>query len=495
VLEGPQAGAAIPLRRETVAAFIGPAPRGPADIPVAIRSVQEYLRRFGCHDRPSRLEKYLSQFFDNGGQLAIVVRVSRGERHNRVRLPCGEGELVLEALHPGPFEHLRASVDYDNLPADDREHFNLVIHRLDSVARPLVAEQEIYPGVSARPDSPDFVGHALLNSDLVRLEGDGSGLRPLRTVGSGAASTYVYADKPAADPEAPSDYDLIGSVADGTGLYALEQVPCVDLVCVVPPSAGASLGPVALFAAERYCSRRCAMLLLDPPYQWDTVGAAVAGQRVGGFTSPNAVTYFPRPSSGTALGAIAGALAAADAEGGVWSAAADALTMRCPAPLSQRLGPGEAHQLVRAGVNALSLGTPGHLRLGGLVTLGRAAGMPPEWHQLRYRRLAQFIMGGISRGTRWAAFHRDDAATAGEVRQQVSTFLESLREAGALAGACAAEAWFVRCVPAPGHAPLQLTVGFAMRRPREFLAFRLCHEPAESQLSELGREPEIALAS
>ena len=47
VLEIPARGQPIPVARESVTAFIGPAPRGPVDIPVAVRSLEEFLARFG----------------------------------------------------------------------------------------------------------------------------------------------------------------------------------------------------------------------------------------------------------------------------------------------------------------------------------------------------------------------------------------------------------------------------------------------------------------
>ena len=68
VIESPAGEELIPLRRETVTAFVGPAPRGPANIPVVIDSVTEFRRRFGSPAERSRLEWVLGQFFDNGGR-------------------------------------------------------------------------------------------------------------------------------------------------------------------------------------------------------------------------------------------------------------------------------------------------------------------------------------------------------------------------------------------------------------------------------------------
>src|SRR5690606_14477715 len=110
VTESPAGEDPIPVRREPVVAFIGPAPRGPAHVPVSVTSVEEFRRRFGSPAGRSRLEWILAQYFENGGGSAVVVRVPRGGGRNRLVLPGAGGPLELVALHPGPLEYLRAAV-------------------------------------------------------------------------------------------------------------------------------------------------------------------------------------------------------------------------------------------------------------------------------------------------------------------------------------------------------------------------------------------------
>ena len=64
-----------------------------------------------------------------------------------------------------------------------------------------------------------------------------------------------------------SDYDLIGSASSGTGLFALHQVEHFDLLYLPPPEQRRVPGPAAVLAAELYCRKRAAMLILDacPP--------------------------------------------------------------------------------------------------------------------------------------------------------------------------------------------------------------------------------------
>lgn len=506
VLEIPARGQPIPVARESVTAFIGPAPRGPVDIPVAIRSLEEFLARFGVPGYLSRMEFMLYQYFENGGTLAIVVRVCGTGHRSRITLPGEAGELLLDARNPGPLEYLRAAVDYDNIDAADTRRFNLVIHRCRSPSQPLVEEQEIYQGLSVEAGSADFIADVLAASALVRLAGEPPPVRPAATAGGVPGTRYVYSRGSSRGDEVPSDYDLIGSPARGSGLFALEQVPWVDFICLVPGSSGATLGPVVLFAADRYCRQRQALLLLDPPGNWSRVADVIHTQRERGFTSPNALTYFPAlenpPHAApvghlSAAGAIAGRLCAAG------------LAPAEPLPLSLgrtrpacALDEGDVHQLAQLGVNALLRGPPAAaIGLAGLVTLARSGAVTGSWNDLRRRRTALFVLGSVLRHTRWAAFEQPGPALWQEVRMQVDAFLRALQARGLLAAdAAGAGAFYVKC-DADTHAGsgtqpgrLVLVLGLALARPGEFAAFRIRHEADGSSASELGWQPGLALA-
>ncbi len=502
VIEIPPGGQIIPVRRESVAAFIGPAPRGPVDIPVAVRSLEEFLARFSVPGYLSRMELLLYQYFENGGELALVVRVCRTPRRNRIVLPGVAGDLVLEARHPGPLEHLRASVDHDGVAALNRDLFNLVIHRCRSVAQPLVEEQEVYQGLSVVPGTPEYVGDALGSSALVRLAAAVPAERPTRTLGAGLAVNYVYSRCDWQGDNAPTDYDLIGSREEGTGLFALEQVPWIDFIALVPGISGAALGPVALFAADRYARERHALLVLDPPESWTEVADVVRTQRQRGFSSPNAITYFPSldspPHGGpgghlSAAGAIAGALAAA----GLDLRGTRTLTLGRSRPATA-LDDADAHQLGRLGINVLAR-QGGRVELAGLVTMARSAGCS-SWNSLRSRRVALFILSSVQRYTRWAAYAPPDDLLWSDVREQVLRFLSSLHRDGLLAGASAREAYYVRCDretnQAPAGSPIRLAFvfGAALTRPGEFIAFRVEHAADGSAVREVSWEPGLALA-
>ncbi|TRO58524.1 phage tail sheath C-terminal domain-containing protein [Streptomyces sp. IB201691-2A2] len=90
-----------PVRLD-IAGFVGIAPRGPVDTPVAVDSWSDYLRRFGRYEGPGLLPHAVRAFFAQGGTRAHVLRVSP-----LPRLPHRAAEEA-HALHrlalarPGP---------------------------------------------------------------------------------------------------------------------------------------------------------------------------------------------------------------------------------------------------------------------------------------------------------------------------------------------------------------------------------------------------------
>ena len=508
VLEGLSKGQPIPVRRETVVAFLGSAPRGPVGIPIKIKSVDEYEKRFGSANKPSCLHTLLKQFFDNGAVSAIVVRVFCSSRRNQIFFPGPSGPLVLSATNPGPMEYLRASVDYDGIPESDHNRFNLVIHRLASAGSPIVEEQEIFSGLSLNPESPNYATHVLLDSGLVFMDSALPGERPECTLARGieVGKSYVYATADWPDPEGISDYDLIGCETDGTGLSALNQVPVIDFICPVPDKP--DLGPVALFAAERYCRKRCAVLATDPPSGWKSVADVVQSSRQNQFSSANLMTYYPRPvASGedahaSALGAILGRFAAEDAEHGVWKAPsvdaayADQIGISCRASLPLRLSAQDCAVLARKGVNSLLETGSGTLTLRGLVTFSRGEGVTAAWDNLRKRRIALLIIESIARATRWTVFQDDGTEVWTLLDKQVHDFLRALHAEGALAGETAGDAFYLMSDSDPGDssARVRFLVGFALGD-HEFYTFRFTHDRVDCEVREVAWQPGIALAS
>jgi uncharacterized protein len=490
----------IPRLGTARTAFLGRTLRGPVNRPILLNSFAEFQHIFGGLWQPSPLGYAVEHFFDNGGREALVVRVVNGARSATLALSAGFAEFKLRAVSPGTREFLRASVDYDNIPAADSEHFNLTVQRVRVQGASHVEDQEIFPNLSVEPDDERYAASVLARSELVHLVGNVPAQRPDRTLDAGGVGAAYVGSNADGDDGAPiSDYDVIGSQVDRTGLFALERTDYFNLLCIPPLSREQDIGPSALVVAMRYCQQRRALLIVDPPTAWHTADDALRALRDWDFASENALMYFPRILAHDKLrghfesfapcGAVAGMLARSDEASPVWASAKPEEAVLRPGYRPACLVAEERRrQLAIRGVNTLQavrsvtrIGVKARTLAGG--TAGAA-----EWQNLAARRFALFILNSIEQGTRWVIGTQARAQAADTVTAQVRSFFLQLYEAGAFPGRRMEEAFFVICDRrrnAPGSTAndeFRFLVGFAAARPKEFHSFRISHSAARSKV-------------
>lgn len=499
-----QAGAeqAIEPAPTAVTAFVGRTLRGPLNRPVALGSFADFVRSFGGLWQPSPLSYSIDQYFENGGQRAVVVRVANGARPCTLEIPGPQGPLVLAALAPGTREYLRAAIDYDGIGANEEDRFNLVVQRIRVPGSEHVEDQEIYRRVSIDPLASRDVASALSDSALVRLSGDLPPVRPSLTLRADGRSPAGYVDSnPDGDDGAPlTDYDVIGSASEGTGLFALRSVEAFNFLCIPPLSRETDIGPGVLLVANRYCRDRHAVLVVDPPLAWQSAEDAIAGSRDWPLVSDNAVMYFPRLAAQDKLrgriesfgpgGAVAGMLSRAPEGAAGWQALAnDDHVLRPGLRPALPVSDAQRQRLGSLGINTLlSVRVPGREPMP-VQTLAGPATSAPDWRLLARRRLAHFIVSSIEHGTRWLLFAPNEAATWRRAVDQVRAFFGGLEEQGAFEGRAEGERWFVTCDERLNRelerstGVVNLVFGFAAARPGDFHAFLLSHRPGGSRLS------------
>ena len=441
VTEMTATGDPVDVRPHTVAAFVGRALRGPLNTPILLRSFAQFCREFGGLWNHSALGPAVEQYFEHGGSRLYVVRVANNARGAMLCLPAEDGVLVLTAVDPGSTERIRVSVDYDGVPDTDSEHFNLTVQRIAS-PNALVVDQEIYTKVSCTPSSRRFVGDLLLSSLLVRAKLPAPKGRPKATIGPQLrfSNPYIEAAQRGDDGLELTDYDLIGSSVAATGLFALNSIDELNLLYLPPTGRHRDVGPAALIAAERYCRKRGAMLIADPPAHWSTVREAIAGVRADSLNSANMLTYYPRlaergaPSVGARCvgGAIAGLLSRMDADDGPWeSLDRDSFRLRRRYANPSELSIDEQAELNRHGINVIVANSAGRSSLRGDVTTAGGANVERRFADLPLRRLCLHIANTVEQATRWAVFRPGDPTIAHHVRSQVHAFMTALAEEGA----------------------------------------------------------------
>jgi phage tail sheath protein FI len=472
-------------------AFVGRTLRGPVNRPIFVTSFNEFQHVFGGLWQPSPLGYAVEQYFDNGGREALIVRVVNGARAATLGLKSGAAMLLLRAVRPGTREFLRACVDYDNIPADSTTEFNLAVQRVRVQGTAQVEDQEIIPRVSVHPESERYLARMLDGSELIQLAGAVPQLRPDRTLNpvSGLATGYVNSNSDGDDGAPLTDYDLIGSATDHSGMFALDQADYFNFLCIPPLSSEQDVGPSALLIGSRYCKQRRAMLIIDPPSGWHTADDALKGMRDWNFFSENALMYFPRILAHDKLrghfesfapcGAVAGMLAKTDESVPVWlPAKLDEAVLRpgyrpgCLVAEDRRL------KLAALGVNTIQA-----VRSAGRVgvtprTLGVGTAAASEWRYLVSRRLTLLIVNSIARGTRWIALVQPHAEVTDMVTAQVRAFFERLHEDGAFGTRALEDSFYVICdrraaAASAGTQEFQLVIGFAAAREQEFHSFRI----------------------
>lgn len=475
----------IDVLRETTAAFVGRALRGPLNEPVLLRSFGDFRRRFGNVWSRSSLGPAVQQFFEHGGKQLYVVRVANNARGAMICLPASGSALVLRALEPGSTERVRAAVDFDGIDADNDELFNLTLQRVDPVTG-LVIDQEFFRKVSYKEDSNKFVGDALLTSAMVRVDAPFPTHRPECSTEPHVPfdGHYVEHSQEGADGQELSDYDLIGSQQHQAGIFSLDKVARFDLLYLPPPGKHRNLGATTVLAAERYCRSRGAMLVIDPPEDWRSADDAITGMRDLGLASPNLVGYFPRMRQRdsadvqvrVAGGALAGLLCKLDRNYGAWHdlEQQDLAFSRSLAPAVD-VAEEQMQKLFRAGLNVIAKGPAGQSRLLGSVTLRRDSEAQRQFVSLPVRRLCLQALKTIEEATRWAVFEPESSRLADRVRAQVTAYLSCLADLGAFEN----DHFFVECDAGLRKREQDAGHAFAV-----FVAFhpRACDEPVSFTL-------------
>ncbi|MER7539672.1 phage tail sheath C-terminal domain-containing protein [Streptomyces sp. NPDC097704] len=479
----------------SITAFVGRALRGPLHKPVTLTSFADFERAFGGLWSESHLGYSVRDFFQQGGGVALVVRVHSPESNDTAALSLGTGQkrLKLNAASPGAWgAKLKVTLDDDVRLNDDGTKdpalFNLTA--LDTAT----GFKEVFRNVSIAPAAARRVDIVLAaESQLVRVE------LPLPTQPQGASPVEATATG-GKDGGAIGAADIATGAnfqTDKKGIYALEYADLFNLLVIPPYSGTGELGdrdvdPAVVTAAIAYAQPRRAVVVLDPPQGWATVGQVTSSTGASAFTSSkNAAVYFPRVKQPDPLrdgqvmtfapsGAIAGAIARTDAERGVWKAPAglDA-TLSAVTELALPLTDGEIGQLNPLAVNCLRLapGT-GHVVWGARTRNGSDRNAS-EWKYLPVRRTALFIEESLYRGIQWAVFEPNDEPLWAQLRLNIGAFLNNLFRQGAFQGRTPREAYFVKCDATTTTQNdidlgiVNILVGFAPLKPAEFVVLRL----------------------
>ena len=285
-----------------------------------------------------------------------------------------------------------------------------------------------------------------------------------------------------------------GPEADQRGIYALEKVDIFNMM-VIPPLARVN-GDVDFTTvytpALRYCEKRRAMLIMDPPSAWVCPDIAIAAAHAEDFPRhQNAILYWPRVRLADPLrenkieeftpGAmIAGVIARTDGQRGVWKApAGPEATLTGVCELTYRMTDIENGQLNSLAINALRTFQATESMAWGARTTRGTDKLVSEWKYIPVRRLALHIEESLYRGTQWAVFEPNDAALWLRLCIVVQGFMHVLFRQGAFQGSTPKDAYFVKCGSETitqediDRGIVNILVGFAPLKPTEFVLIKI----------------------
>lgn len=291
-------------------------------------------------------------------------------------------------------------------------------------------------------------------------------------------------------PAAPGEPDLLPGIPNylgnpgagpgqRRGIAALSDEDTISLVAA--PGITGSVVQEALITHAELMRYRFAVL--DGPKSSDI--AAIRTHR-GNFDSKYAALYYPwvastNPETGAELlvppaGITLGIYARSDGERGVHKAPANEL-LRGARRLELKISHGEQEVLNPEGINVIR--DFSEIRRGIRVWGARTISSDPEWRYVSVRRLFNYLEHSIFKSTQWVVFEPNNHALWAAVRRTIETFLEAEWRKGALFGAKANDAFYVKCDESTmaqidlDQGRLVCEIGVAPTKPAEFVIFRI----------------------
>ncbi|MEM8981664.1 MAG: hypothetical protein AAGC71_01465 [Pseudomonadota bacterium] len=420
----------IAFRRQPVVAMLGRTQTGPVNEPVAITSLQQFARVFGGDWTDSWLPDAVRQFFAAGGGQLVIVRITNGARAAKLTLPPAYGGLSLRSRYPGSDETLRADID--------APHGSLSFHlTLQRAVGGRIVDQEFYRDLSLDETDENYIGAELASSSLAEVC---SAVRAdhLATV-QPTTGRIVVVSQPGSDGLALTDYDLIGTPTEGTGLFALDGLTQVDFVYAPPSRHIDDNRAVFRAAAAQYTEKRRALLLIDPSPRTRLPQIDQQNRRLPSIQYwPPIVERRDRAQRVPIGGAILGALVRYQREGyGDFGFHADQTRIGRRYVPDPRASMRSLPILADAGVFVLAP------RRDQTLGVHPASLYVPELERrcsMHSLRLVLLIERAIAESTRWIVLRHDDPTAWLELATQVGAFLARLERADLIV-----EPYRVRC--------------------------------------------------
>ena len=487
-----------------VAAFVGFTAKAPTDDPNDPDGLQprlvtnwsQFEQLYGGFVSGAMLPHSVYGFFNNGGSLAYIVRIPHttpAKESGRLALAAGDRTLgpAVEFSTVEPNAPISVSVTPD-APSDDEKA--APTFTVDVVENGTVVESFSDLTLTAGKRNIDAVVNKESKKVKVATKIDVAAI----SIDLAALQAGTYAIEPATPSPAPvTGRAFTGSETARTGINGLviaddvTMVMVPDLVTAARQADGSidlNLWKSVQLALINHCegqANRMAVLDAPPGMSPQQVKEWRAGQAM--YDSAYAALYYPwinvsNPAATNGdteilvppSGHMAGIWSRNDDTRGVWKAPANEV-VRGALDVETDITKAEQGLLNPIGINCIRpFGTRG-IRVWGARTLSSNT----DWTYINVRRLFNMVETAIMNGTHYAVFEPNDQRLWEGLNRTVSSFLRGLWRDGALFGATAEQAFYVKCDSETNppesidQGRVVVEVGIAPVKPAEFVIFRI----------------------
>lgn len=488
----------------SVAGFIGFTERRPSGNqgePVLVTNWTQFTKEFGGFVPNAFLPLAVYGYFLNGGGICYIQSVLTVEES--ARKAAGSNNL------PKPVAQLRGRAE-GNPPSFEAEA------RTDSTVTVTVTEP-VQPGgddqfrvvvrdMSGAEETFDnlTMSRAKGARNVVEVINKESKLVKLRELESSlplaerkpVLGSYTIEALKTETTSLVSTKVFEGDITARVGLAGLEAIDEITIVAMPDLMSGylsGQLGREEVKAVQLALMNHCELMrdrvaIIDPLPDMTPQQVNDWRMQEANYDSSYAALYYPwvyvaNPLSGTdgqpsmvkmpPSGHMAGLYARVDGERGVHKAPANEI-LRGVVKLETQVTKGEQDILNPNGINCIRAFPGRGVRVWGARTLSS----DPSWRYLNVRRLFCMLEESVYAGLQWAVFEPNDYTLWAKVKRDINSFLGRVYNTGALFGATADEAFFVKCDAELNPADVRdagqlfIEIGVAPVKPAEFIVVR-----------------------
>jgi len=298
-----------------------------------------------------------------------------------------------------------------------------------------------------------------------------------------------------------------GGPGKRTGIHCFKDINEIAILCA-PGITNAAVQQEIL----SYCETFNIFAILDAPKSLDDLKEYGLSSDLNGLAglsakcaSKQAALYFPwinvydaeagKDKSIAPSGFIAGIYTRVDSQRGVHKAPANE-PVRLAKSLVYSLSDTEQEILNQKGVNCIRDFSDMGIRVWGARTT--ICDIDPEWRYINVRRVFNMIEKSVKIGSKWAVFEPNDSFLWIKLKKNITSFLTRIYNSGALAGANASEAFFVKCDASNNPQEnidagiVTVEVGIAVVKPAEFIVFKITQkDPGAEEAGEESAEETV----